>query len=115
MQSVRSQRPPRAESSPTVGRKRADLDPNISPYKREFATRLRELMDRKPMSIKELAEALTERGWKVTPDAVGTWVAGKSIPEAENLPHLAAELLPSEDYRLLLPSESKLGSRRRRK
>ena len=70
----------------------------IEQYKKAFPTRLRNLMEEKGISQAELARLMQESGAKITPQAIGAYCRGETMPRLEYAQIIADCFNVSLDY-----------------
>lgn len=71
----------------------------IDPVRRQIGERIRELLERKKASQSELARHLTKAAHRpCTPQAVQSWISGKTSPSRKYLPAMADFLQTTEEY-----------------
>lgn len=90
----------------TVPRRRNDISPSATGLPERFALHLRDLMERRGWSSKQVAELVTEAGLPLGDRAVDSWLRGESMPKAKDLETIGVAL-GLADYRDLLPKPLK--------
>ena len=92
---------PRRNQSMTP-RRRKFLNPRSDDFGVRFGIHLRELLDKRKLTVGEFSERVQAAGVNVSAEAVHKWIAGGRIPRPQDMEGIAAAL-GLKDYRHLLP------------
>lgn len=70
----------------------ATTQPDKSTYSGRFAARLRELREKRKLTVQEAAQLVRDSGHELTDRAFYNWESGKYFPPTNALPAIAAAM-----------------------